>query len=554
MGGGTSEGGGIAADSASALTLQNTTVSDNQASSGTHGDGFGGGVYDAGSLTIRGGRVDGNTASGVALEGGGIAFEPTGIATASIENASVSQNVLQADTAGDQIGGGIDPNGGGGSTIANVTIANNKLEDDGTTISRGSAEGGGIAFRTTGTIVNATVTGNTASANDPMASHSLALGGGILVSGALTLLNSTIDANTATAAGSGATHAGGDLWVGAALRVTNSIVADGVVTNGGQDCAVDPTGSIVSGGHNIEGFDMCNFHAAGDRVFTDPELRPLNFNGGPVETMAIQPGSPAIDAATNNGCPVTDARGVLRPAGGACDVGAYELATPKATTGGANAVSRSTALLNGTATNPDLSGGRVSFQFGKTAAYGSRTPAQGIGATIAGEPFSAAVAGLAQATTYHFRELVTNAVGTSVGADHTFTTPRTPPRPSLKVTGNGLTFTLRCTSSVACNVKLVARSTEHLRGRKVVGVTSAVCKTGKRSVVMAAATLRIAAGRVRKLRLRLNRLGRRLESKFKKLPLSVTVTLAEPGRKTVTVMVFRRTLRPPAKRKPVKKH
>jgi hypothetical protein len=113
MGGGTSEGGGIAADSASALTLQNTTVSDNQASSGTHGDGFGGGVYDAGPLTIRGGRVDGNTASGVALEGGGIAFEPTGIATASIENASVSQNVLQADTAGDQNGGGIDLNGGG---------------------------------------------------------------------------------------------------------------------------------------------------------------------------------------------------------------------------------------------------------------------------------------------------------------------------------------------------------------------------------------------------------------------------------------------------------
>jgi hypothetical protein len=558
MGGGISEGGGIAGDSATTLTLQNTTVSDNQASSGTNGDGFGGGVYDTGSLAIRGGRVDGNTASGAALEGGGIAFEPgTGTGTASIENASVSQNILQADTAGDQNGGGIDLNGGGGATIANVTIANNKLEDDGTTISAGKAEGGGISFRTTGTIANATVTGNTASANDPMSSHPFALGGGIFLIDALTVLNSTIDANAAISAGTGAEHAGGDIWVGAALRVKNSIVAAGVVTNGGQDCAVDPTGSIVSGGHNIEGFDMCNFHAAGDKVFTDPKLGSLNFNGGPVETMALQTGSPAIDAATdNNGCPATDARGVLRPAGAACDAGAYEVATPRASTGGASAVSRSTALLNGTATNPDLAGGKVSFQFGRTAAYGSQTTAQSIQATTAGARFNAAIGGLAPATTYHFREVIKNALGTSVGADAAFTTTSTPPQPSLSATGSGkgLSFVLRCTSSIACHVKLVARSTERLRGKKIIAITSAVRRVRKRTVVVGSATFTIAAGKTRKVTLRLNRLGRRLEAKFKKLPLALTITLSQPGGRTKTIKVFKRTLRPPKRHRPAKKH
>jgi hypothetical protein len=69
----------------------------------------------------------------------------------------------------------------------------------------------------------------------------------------------------------------------------------------------------------------------------DPKLGPLADNGGPTQTMALLPGSPAIDTADNAICaaaPVNnlDQRGQTRPTDGnndsvaACDIGAYELA------------------------------------------------------------------------------------------------------------------------------------------------------------------------------------------------------------------------------------
>nr|BBJ47930.1 hypothetical protein SAVMC3_05590 [Streptomyces avermitilis] len=51
-------------------------------------------------------------------------------------------------------------------------------------------------------------------------------------------------------------------------------------------------------------------------------MGPLADNGGPTDTTALLPGSPALDAA--DGCPATDQRGVARPQGTACDIGAYE--------------------------------------------------------------------------------------------------------------------------------------------------------------------------------------------------------------------------------------
>ena len=53
-------------------------------------------------------------------------------------------------------------------------------------------------------------------------------------------------------------------------------------------------------------------------------IGPLVDNGGPTLTHALQAGSPAIDAADDAVCPATDQRGVDRPQGAACDVGAYE--------------------------------------------------------------------------------------------------------------------------------------------------------------------------------------------------------------------------------------
>jgi hypothetical protein len=58
--------------------------------------------------------------------------------------------------------------------------------------------------------------------------------------------------------------------------------------------------------------------------FPDPKLGPLADNGGPTLTMALLPGSPAIDAGNTSLAPATDQRGFPRPAGLAADIGAFE--------------------------------------------------------------------------------------------------------------------------------------------------------------------------------------------------------------------------------------
>jgi hypothetical protein len=60
-------------------------------------------------------------------------------------------------------------------------------------------------------------------------------------------------------------------------------------------------------------------------LFADPLLGALADNGGPTQTRALSSGSPAIDAGNNSACPAADQRGILRPQGGGCDIGAYEL-------------------------------------------------------------------------------------------------------------------------------------------------------------------------------------------------------------------------------------
>src|SRR6185436_3105556 len=64
---------------------------------------------------------------------------------------------------------------------------------------------------------------------------------------------------------------------------------------------------------------------ASDLVGVDPMLGPLQDNGGQTFTRALLAGSPAIDS--GGACAgFPDQRGVERPQGGACDIGAFEFA------------------------------------------------------------------------------------------------------------------------------------------------------------------------------------------------------------------------------------
>jgi hypothetical protein len=100
----------------------------------------------------------------------------------------------------------------------------------------------------------------------------------------------------------------------------NTLLASNTPANG--------SGTITDAGHNLSSDGSCVFTSIGSLNNTDPKLGPLANNGGPTMTMRLLPGSPAIDAGDNTAAPPTDQRGVPRPVGLACDIGAYECSPP----------------------------------------------------------------------------------------------------------------------------------------------------------------------------------------------------------------------------------
>ncbi len=79
---------------------------------------------------------------------------------------------------------------------------------------------------------------------------------------------------------------------------------------------------MFSLGHNIVLSPSCLDPGPGDQIGVDPQLGPLQDNGGGTYTHALLGDSLAIDAANPALCPQTDQRGLGRL--GPCDVGAYE--------------------------------------------------------------------------------------------------------------------------------------------------------------------------------------------------------------------------------------
>jgi hypothetical protein len=176
--------------------------------------------------------------------------------------------------------------------------------------------GGGIWNRATGgwgrsnfvSLYNSTVSGNVA------AEH----GGGIYNEkyANLSVNNSTVSGNTAYVAGGG---------IYRYFDSMNSIVADNSAPSGANCSPGDSGGTPFSFGYNLSDDTSCGFTEPTDLVVADAMLGPLQDNGGPTETHDLLPGSPAIDAGSVD-CPppATDQRGMARPQGAACDIGAVE--------------------------------------------------------------------------------------------------------------------------------------------------------------------------------------------------------------------------------------
>lgn len=457
--GGASGGAGVYSNGG-AVTVTSSTVQDNSDtinSSNQFSDG-GGGIYsNGGGLELDASTVDGNTftlsATTAGSSGGGGVYSNGG--NLGLANASVDANTLtvnDSSTRGFDGGGGIYSNGG------DIDVLDSSISQNSAQItSAGGADGGGAMFDDGNHAVYIT---STLSGNSMTISGSGAQGGG----GAIQTESTNFFSNL-TIADNRTNLAGGGVFSQAGLSMKNTIVADNTASPAGN-CA--GPGTFASMGFNLESTNSCHLDAAGDLVNTEPGLGPLQKNGGPTLTQALSTGSPAVDAGACTdflGNPLsTDQRGVAtpQPAGGKCDIGAYELvqsgsgrsgpppapsSPPTAVPGTPAPTGASAAGFSG-AVNPEGQATTVYFQYGidsryrpgggTAVIYDQSTAPQTLPADTTPHAVSASASGLIPNALYHVRLVASNASGTTFGPDQTFTTPAgpAPPPPVLGRTVN----------------------------------------------------------------------------------------------------------------------
>ncbi len=260
----------------------------------------GAGIDNRGNLTLTNSVIANNSTTG---RGGGI--------NVSFGTLVVSNSTIRNNTAGTP---GASGGGGGGAIEISGSTSSAMLNNS--TLSGNQILGSysGSAIETAGTVYinNTTISGN---------SGTYALS---VFIGQVVLNNTTITANTG----------GIDNYAGTVL-LANSIVAGNVTSGSADSCS----GTIRTLGYNL--IDVknraCTFlSSTGDLVGTaaapiKARLGPLQDNGGPTLTHALNYGSPALNAGNpgvpgsgGNACLATDQRGFTRPVQRRCDIGAYE--------------------------------------------------------------------------------------------------------------------------------------------------------------------------------------------------------------------------------------
>jgi len=281
------------------LILNSTTVSGGRGTAG-------GALINNGKTTLNNTTVTGNSVpySGFFSDsGGGIFNNNSGILT--INNSTVSGNSAA------NLGGGLINYGT--LTINNSTISGNSVTGDGGY----GGHGGGVLNEGTLIVKNTTISGNSAINN----------GGGVENFGTFTLSNSTMSGNSAGQKGGGVRNANGSFTLFRSLISGNTATLDGP--------EVSSNTAVVANNYNLFGHDgnagIYGFTPGStDIVSSKPFnaiLKPLGVNGGATKTHLLVKSSPAINASPNDAkcAPKLDQRGVTRPQGAACDIGAVEV-------------------------------------------------------------------------------------------------------------------------------------------------------------------------------------------------------------------------------------
>jgi hypothetical protein len=273
----------------------------------------GGGVLNYGTITLSGCTVSGNS---VKYDGGGV----LNYGTITLSDCTVSGNSAGAQGAGLASRGGT-------TTLNACTISGNSS----------AQSGGGILVLSapqqklygTATLTNCTVSGNSAEKGAGLGN----------VYSAMTLTNCTVSGNTASFSGGGGglNNTPGASGHTSTTTLYNTILADNTGPGGADDISPGSTvsGSTVSGSYNLigtGGSGGLTDGQDGNIILTSPGglgLGLLGSNGGPTQTMALLPGSPALEAGSIDFIPsdvTTDQRGSDYPriVNGTVDIGAVE--------------------------------------------------------------------------------------------------------------------------------------------------------------------------------------------------------------------------------------
>ena len=337
--GGDGDGGGLENEGGTATITDSTFLGDSatggagfggEATIGEGGGGFGGGLSNVGTLTITDSTFSDDTAAG----GGG-----------------TNTNATSYGQGGDGFGGALYSAG----TATTATISGSTFSGDSATGGAGTSSpagtggigaGGALDNFGTVTITNATLTADSATGGVGSGSGAGGNGGGggLANFGTATITNATLSGDAAAGGAPGGSGDGGALEASSnTITVTNSIVAANTASSTpGPNCF--QSGTITDGGNNLEDGSSptdCGFSAANhDQFAATPSqlgLGSLGNHGGPTQTMALAPGSLALGHANLVVCTNTtgpnpvngvDQRGVHRPQGTGCDIGAFELERP----------------------------------------------------------------------------------------------------------------------------------------------------------------------------------------------------------------------------------
>jgi hypothetical protein len=315
------------------------------AAGGAGGDGSGGGGSTAGLAGVSGGGFGVGGLGGTGGGGGGVGGggggtpKPSGAGGGGFGGGGGSGISNGASGGNGGFGGG----GGGAGSGGTAGAGGFGAGSGGTYVGGGGGGMGGAIFNHQGTVTvtNSTLSGNTADGGTTGSggTSGQGFGGAIFnLNGTVSLTFSTIAFNTADSGGGlydlGYMATDGAQAYSASATLSGSILAN---TVGANDAVVQHPSTVANGSSNIAPTtvtatdpNIVVTHSntggtfSGSPITTDPNLGSLSLNGGDTPTHAIMNSSPAFDAGGN--CALTtDQRGITRPQGAACDLGAFEL-------------------------------------------------------------------------------------------------------------------------------------------------------------------------------------------------------------------------------------